>query len=516
MKKIAALILALSLVCCSCGQDNPADDITENTTEAVTETVTDEVFDFVGKWQGVKIIEDGEELYIYDDIPIYACYQIELCEDGSVKLGETTAEIADHENSWRWNRTSKSTEIEFFDSEDDYDISTLTLDGGYLVYYEDSDDILYMEKVDEFTPYQPIEETTEKVTHEYISADPTAFTGKWEARKLTVRKDKLYLMSETLMEVCQLEIYDDYTAVISGVEISGSETPVTYTWGIVSETEIELVDDNGNIVFFTMDGDYLVCTVNKITVSLGRVDEFTPKESEDIEDSVITSFVGKWQGEYAVDENGEKITDDAIPILYQFEFNEDGTLSFGEFLAEVYDKGDYTWEVADSHTITLHYFGSEEDINLSFNGEYLVYSDYKDIYLARVDEFTPKKSEEIEDSSITPFVGKWQSSKLIINEDKHYLSEMPVSEICHIEINDDYTAVISGKEITGSENPVKYKCNDVSENKISLVDEDGNTVLLDYAEECFLYMGDDITVILKSVDEFTVIDPDFHRCRKIN
>lgn len=402
MKKISALILAC-LVCCSCGQDNPADDVTETTTEAVTETVTEEVFDFVGKWQGVKFIEDGEELDIFDDIPIYACYQFELCEDGSVKLGETTSEIADHENSWRWNRTSSGTQIEFYDSEDDYyDVNILTFDGDYLV-YEESDSKLYMEKVDEFTPYQPVEETTEKTTHEYISADPTAFTGKWETRKLTVKKDKSYLMSEPLMEICQLEIYDDYTAVISGVEISGSENPVTYTWGIVSETEIELVDDNGNIVFFTMDGDYLVCNENNITVSLGRVDEFTPKESEDVEDSAIT-----------------------------------------------------------------------------------------------------------------PFVGKWQSSELIINEDKHYLSEMPVSEICHIAINDDYTAVISGKEITGSENPVKYKCNDVSENRISLVDEDGNTVLLDYAEECFLYMDDDITVILKSVDEFTVIDPDFYRYGKIN
>lgn len=416
MKKIAALILALSMVCCSCGQDNPADDITENSIEEVTETVTEEVFDFVGKWQGVKIIEDGEELYIYDDdddidIPIYACYQFELCEDGSVKLGETTAEIAGHEKSWRWNRTSAPTEIEFFDSEDDEDISILTLDGGYLV-YEECDSKLYLERVDEFTPYQFEEATTENVTHEYIDSDPTAFTGKWEARKLTVKKDKSYLMNEPLMEICQLEIYDDYTAVISGVEISGSENPVTYTWGIVSETEIELVDDNGNIVFFTMDGDYLVCNENNITVSLVRVDEFTPKESEDIEDSAVTPFVGKWQGEYMVDENGEKITDDIIPEFYQFELKENGVVSLGEIPAGINEPDSlYSWEYVDENTIKFNGYGVTENMLFDMSGDYririyntdskdyLIYKAYTlngeaEVYLEKVDEFIPVDFDE--------------------------------------------------------------------------------------------------------------------------
>lgn len=280
MKKLSALLLALSLVCCSCGQDNPAGDVPETTAEisaegviAEPETEQNEVSDFVGKWQGVKIIEDGEESDELFDMPMWAVYQIELCEDGSVKFGETTAEIVGHENSWRWNRTSNDTEIEFFDSEDDYDIITFTFDGNYLT-CEDSDVTIYMEKVDEFTPYQIEEETTEKITHEYINADPTVFLGKWETQELTVNSDKQYLMGEPLMNVCQLEIYDDNTAVISGKEITGAEAPMTYTWGIVSETEIELVDDNGNIVFFTLDGDYLVDTEKDITVSLGRVEEF--------------------------------------------------------------------------------------------------------------------------------------------------------------------------------------------------------------------------------------------------
>lgn len=518
MKKLLSLLIAcLSITCVSCGQDSPADEVPESSTETVAESTTEteqnEVSAFVGKWQGVKIIENGKESDIFDDIPVYACYQFELCEDGSVKLGETTAKIAVNENSWKWNRTSKSNEIEFFDSEDDDDINILTLDGDYLVYKE-NDDILYLEKVDEFTPYSLEEETTEKTTHEYIKADPTAFTGKWEVKKLTVRNDKSYLMSEPLMEICQLEIYDDYTAVISGVEISGSEKPVTYKWGIVSETEIELVDDNGNILFFTMDGDYLVCTENKITVSLVRVDEFTPKESEKIENSDITQIIGKWQGEYAVDENGEKFTDDAVQMLYQFEFNEDGTLSFGGFLAEVHDKGDYTWEVADSNTITLHYFGSEEDINLSFNGKYLVYSDYKDIYLAKVDEFTPYNSEtettesetkttksetevnelETEQDKVSEFVGKWQSQKAIQNGNElDYAYGVPVNTAYQFELNEDGSAVING--VLGGN--WRYFGNEVE------INLNTSAIILLYQEDEFLAKHDkEIDFYLERVEEF--------------
>lgn len=410
MKKLSALLLVLSLVCCSCGQDNPADDIAENTTEAVTETTTEEVFDFVGKWQGVKIIEDGEESYEFQGMPVWAIYQIELCEDGTIKFGETTAEIVKNEKSWRWNRMSSSTEIEIFDSEDDYDIDILAINGKYLV-CEDSNESIYLEKVDEFAPYNPEEATTtENVTHEYIDADPTAFLGKWETQGLTVDSDKQYLMSEPLMEVCKLEIYDDHTAVISGAEIVGSEKFLVCEWGMVSETELELLDVNGKNLLFTLDGDYLVCNVDSIVVSLDRVEEFTPKQpKEKITENITHEYIeitdpailyGKWQGEYMIDENGDKIISDAIPMIYQFDFHEDGTLSFGEVLSEAYDAGDYTWEVTDSYTVATHYVYSTEDTDedetIYFDGEHLIYSEgeYNDVYLEKVDEFIPVDPEE--------------------------------------------------------------------------------------------------------------------------
>ena len=532
MKKLLSLLIAcLSITCVSCGQDVPADELptssTETVAESTTETEQNEVSAFVGKWQGVKIIEDGKESDIFVDIPVYALYQFEFCEDGSVKLGETTAKIAGNENSWKWNRTSKSNEIEFFDSEDDRDINILTLDGDYLVGKE-NDDILYLEKVDEFTPYSIEEETTEKTTHEYIKADPKAFIGKWEVKKLTVKKDKSYLMSEPLVEICQLEICDDYTAVISGVEISGSEKPVTYKWGMVSETEIELVDDNGNIICFTMESDYLVCTENKITVSLVKVDEFTPKESEETENSAIKQFVGKWQGEYAVDENGKKFTDDSIPMLYQFEFNEDGTLSFGGFLAEVHDKGDYTWKVDDSETITLHYSGSEEDINLSFNGKYLMYSDYKEIYLAKVDEFVPYNSEtettksETEQDEVSAFVGKWQGEYAVDKNGKKITDDI-IPEFYQFELKEN--GVVSLGEIPAGinepdslysweyvdENTIKFDGYGVTENM--LVDMSGNYRIYNTDSKDYLIykahtLNGETEIYLEKVDEFIPVDFD--------
>lgn len=415
MKKLLALLLAcVSFTCFSCGQDNPADDVLETDAEisveeviSEPETEKNEVSDFVGKWQGIKIIEDGEESDVFQNMPVWAIYQIELCEDGSVKLGETTAEIAGHENSWRWNRTENSTEIEFFDSENDYDINILTINGNYLV-YEESGDILYLEKVYEFTPYQSEEETTENVTHEYVDADPTVFLGKWETRELTVKSDKQYLMGEPLMNVCQLEIYDDNTAVISGKEITGAESFVDCKWDMVSENELELVDVNGKNLLFTLDGNYIVCNVDSIVVSLGRVDEFTPEQSEEKTETSasyeLTSekVIGKWQGFYMIDENNEKVTDDAVSMIYQFEFNKDATVSFGELLTEYHNDDVYKWEISGNN---INVFNSDDEINVfNYRGiEYhkedlnccdykycLIYNyDGKEICLEKVDEFIP-------------------------------------------------------------------------------------------------------------------------------
>ena len=253
MKKLIILLVIVFMVCVSCRNDRMSK--------------------FVGKWQGVKIIIDGEEWDELSDIPLYALYQIELCEDGSVKFGEVTSErITD---TWNWREISDNTEIELYSNYDDIEVFTLDGDGlVYSVYSESENDyILYLEKVNEFAPYVEIpEETTENTTHEYINGDPTAFVGDWESIKLSVPHKKQYIITDySLEDVFRLTINDNHTAVVSGIEISGSENPVTYMWGIVSDTEIELYN-NDSIILLTLDNDGLLVYDNPdMTVSLHKL-----------------------------------------------------------------------------------------------------------------------------------------------------------------------------------------------------------------------------------------------------
>lgn len=248
MKKLIILSALCSMVCFSCRNDN-------------------KIPQFVGKWQGVKFVTDGEEWDELSGIPVYALYQIELCEDGSVKFGETISErITD---TWEWREIPESDEIEFYSSDDDMFVCTLDSDG--LVYSESENDYtLYLEKVEEFSPYP--EETTENTTHKYVNADPTAFIGNWQSIKISVPHKKQYLITDySLEDIFRLTVNDDHTAVVSGIEISGSENPVTYTWGMVSDTEIELYN-NDSIILLTLDNDgLLVCNIFDVTVSLRKL-----------------------------------------------------------------------------------------------------------------------------------------------------------------------------------------------------------------------------------------------------
>ncbi|MDE6425946.1 MAG: hypothetical protein K2K89_07395 [Ruminococcus sp.] len=251
MKKLIILLVMCLNVCVSCRQNK--------------------ISQFVGKWQGVKIITDGEEWDELSGIPVYALYQIELCEDGSVKFGEVASErITD---TWNWREISDSTEIELYSNDNDIEVFTLDDDG--LVYFEsENDGTIYFERVNEFSPYVEIpEETTENITHEYIYTDPTAFIGDWKSIGISVPRKKQYIITDySLEDVFRLTINDDHTAVVSGTEISGSENPVIYTWGMVSDTEIELVSDNNSIILLSLDNDGLLVYDNSaMTVSLRKL-----------------------------------------------------------------------------------------------------------------------------------------------------------------------------------------------------------------------------------------------------
>lgn len=131
-------------------------------------------------------------------------------------------------------------------------------------------------------------ETTavEKVTYEYIEdADKTPFLGKWECERLIIEGEELTdLMGIPLYAVFQLEIKEDGTAMMAEAvaELSDSEEAVTYTWGVVSDIEIAIVNTNGDSMLLTLEEDYLVGTEEGYDeqLYLAKVDDFTPFDFE--------------------------------------------------------------------------------------------------------------------------------------------------------------------------------------------------------------------------------------------
>ena len=138
----------------------------------------------------------------------------------------------------------------------------------------------------------------ERTTHEYIEdADKTPFVGKWECEKLIVEGEELTdVMGLPLYAVFQLEIKEDGTAMMAEAvaELSDSEEAVTYTWGVIGDNEIEIVDENSNAMTLTLSDNYLVGTEEGYDeqLYLAKVDEFTPFDFEsfmnDLQESVST------------------------------------------------------------------------------------------------------------------------------------------------------------------------------------------------------------------------------------
>lgn len=133
------------------------------------------------------------------------------------------------------------------------------------------------------------EESIEVVTHEYIDADATAFIGKWECEKMVVEGEEMTdFMGIPVYAMFQLEIKDDNTASMAEnmAEYNDTEEGMTYTWGMVSETEIEISNETGAMLL-TMEGDKLVGTEEGYDeqIYFAKVDEFTPFDFEEFMNS---------------------------------------------------------------------------------------------------------------------------------------------------------------------------------------------------------------------------------------
>ncbi len=134
------------------------------------------------------------------------------------------------------------------------------------------------ESESEETETEPESEgTTEVITHEYIEdADPTAFLGKWECEKMVIDGEELTdYMGIPIYAMFQFDIKEDGTANTPQTELADT---AEYTWGMVSEEEIEIVSENGSALVFSFEGDKLAGhdTESDDVIYLVKVDEFTP------------------------------------------------------------------------------------------------------------------------------------------------------------------------------------------------------------------------------------------------
>lgn len=127
---------------------------------------------------------------------------------------------------------------------------------------------------------EEIEILTESEIHKYIDADPTVFLGKWECEKIVVDGEEMAdLMGMPIYASYQYDIMEDGTAGLSEslMAIMTEADAVEYTWGLISEEEIEIAGNNGSVIQFTLDGDRLVSKMSEqnTEVYLKKVDEFT-------------------------------------------------------------------------------------------------------------------------------------------------------------------------------------------------------------------------------------------------
>lgn len=179
MKKLTALISALLLVSglCSCGKkeksENAESSETISASEKNVETETSEIetttvsedeeseaseSNFIGKWELVKIFDNGEELTeeMTGGIPLYALCRFEMKDDFTAVTKSVffyNGEIADENTEWEWQMGDDSKAYLHNEYTQFSDVQTYAvIEDGFLVLCEgeDTGNKAYLEKVDEF------------------------------------------------------------------------------------------------------------------------------------------------------------------------------------------------------------------------------------------------------------------------------------------------------------------------------------------------------------------------------
>lgn len=114
-------------------------------------------------------------------------------------------------------------------------------------------------------------------TQEYDnSVDKNIFVGKWECTKFTDNGEEYTNLNGIPMYILfQYDFLEDGNVGFSDslMEISDPENPIKYTWGTISDSEIEVASSGGNMTY-TLENGQLVNRINNQEIYLDRVETF--------------------------------------------------------------------------------------------------------------------------------------------------------------------------------------------------------------------------------------------------
>ena len=133
-------------------------------------------------------------------------------------------------------------------------------------------------------------------THAYDeSADKNIFVGKWECCKLVANGAELTSLGGIpAYAVFQYDVLEDGTVTLpdSIMKISDPENIISYKWGAISDTEIEITGSDGSVIVYVLnDGKLENIDTNGEEIYLERVDEFQDFDFEAYYEDLAGQYV---------------------------------------------------------------------------------------------------------------------------------------------------------------------------------------------------------------------------------
>ncbi|MBD5159384.1 MAG: hypothetical protein HDT23_03985 [Ruminococcus sp.] len=132
-------------------------------------------------------------------------------------------------------------------------------------------------------------------THAYDeSVDKSIFTGKWECCRLIINGNETdSYRGMPSYAVFQYDIHEDGTVTLpdSLMEISDPANPIIYTWGAISDTEIEIVGSNGSVIAYELNDGKLENIGESQEIYLEKVDEFQYFDFKSFYEEMANQFV---------------------------------------------------------------------------------------------------------------------------------------------------------------------------------------------------------------------------------